>query len=114
ECPDAAAVVGEGVSWSYREVDARSARLAGYLVSRGVVAGSRVGVLLERGPDAVCVLLAVLRAGGAYVPVDPGYPAARVEFLLTDSGAGVVVTTAELADRVPAGLATVVVDDPAT
>ena len=112
--PDAVAVVAGEVTLSYAELDARSNRLARRLRDSGVGAESVVAVLLDRGADLVTGLLAVWKAGGAYLPVDPGTPADRLAFLLADSGAGVVVTAAEHVSRVaPAGLAVVLADDPA-
>ncbi len=107
--PDAVAVSGDGVgaggvwSCSYRELDERANRFAWWLRERGVGAESLVGVCLERGPDLVPVLLGVLKAGAAYLPLDPSYPAERVRYLVEDGRPSVVVTSAG-ADRVLAGV----------
>ncbi|MGH3125430.1 MAG: condensation domain-containing protein, partial [Streptosporangiaceae bacterium] len=96
-CPDAAAVVCGDVSLSYGELNAAANRLARLLVSRGVGPESLVAVMMERSADVVTVLLAVLKAGAAYLPVDPGYPAERVAFMLADARPALVVTTAATA-----------------
>ncbi|MFF8683592.1 amino acid adenylation domain-containing protein, partial [Streptomyces sp. NPDC015237] len=106
--PDAPAVVGEGETLSYGELDERASRLAGVLTRRGVGAESVVGVLLERSVDVVVALLAVWKAGGAYLPVDPEAPAERVAWLLEDAGPVCVVTSAGLAGGLPEGLAVLV------
>ncbi|MEE1756461.1 non-ribosomal peptide synthetase [Streptomyces sp. SP18CS02] len=89
---DAAGGSAGGTSLSYAELDLRANRVARALRARGVVPGDRVAVLLERGPHTLPALLGVLKSGGAYVPVDPGYPADRQRFLLRDSRAKVLLT----------------------
>ncbi|MFE7296895.1 amino acid adenylation domain-containing protein [Streptomyces sp. NPDC057579] len=90
--PDRIAVADGGAGLTYRELDARSALLAHGLRDRGVTAGDRVGVCLERTAEFVVTLLAVLKAGAAYVPVDPAYPADRLAHTARDAGLGVVIT----------------------
>ncbi|MFJ3258563.1 amino acid adenylation domain-containing protein, partial [Streptomyces sp. NPDC086771] len=111
--PDAIAVVSDGVELSYSELDARANRLARLLIGRGVGPESVVGVCMERGVDMVVALLGVLKAGGAYLPVDPEYPAERIAFMLQDA-ASLVLTTAALDEALPTGVVRVVVDEPAT
>ncbi|WP_435875578.1 amino acid adenylation domain-containing protein, partial [Nonomuraea fuscirosea] len=110
--PGAPAVAGDGVELSYAELDERANRLARSLAARGVRAESVVGVCLDRGAAWVVAVLGVLKAGGAFLPVDPAYPAGRIAYSLADAGAATVVTSRELTDRVPDGPARVVVDDP--
>ncbi|WP_406161739.1 amino acid adenylation domain-containing protein [Streptomyces canus] len=90
--PDAPAVVAGGHTLTYAELDARSDRLARLLRDRGVTDGSRVGVLLERGHQMVTALLAIIKARGAYVPINPAYPTERQEYMVAASEATVTVT----------------------
>ncbi|MEW1775027.1 amino acid adenylation domain-containing protein, partial [Streptomyces sp. NPDC086777] len=112
--PGGVAVVCGGERVSYGELDDRASRLAGVLVSRGVGAESVVGVVLERSVDLVVALLAVLKAGGVFLPVDPSYPVERVGFMLGDAGPVCVVTSGALAGVLPSGgvVPVVCVDDP--
>ncbi|MGP3928349.1 non-ribosomal peptide synthetase, partial [Streptomyces sp. 8N616] len=89
--PGAVAVECEGVGLSYAELDARSNRLARWLVARGVGPERFVVVMLPRSVDLVVALLAVVKAGGAYVPVDPEYPSERIEFILGDADPVLVI-----------------------
>lgn len=82
---------------TYGELDARAAELAALLQARGVGPGDVVGVLLGRTPDSVAALLAVWRAGAAYLPLDPALPGERLAFMLGDSAAALVLTSADLA-----------------
>ncbi|MCD9194677.1 amino acid adenylation domain-containing protein [Streptomyces albireticuli] len=90
--PDRPAVTCGDRTVSYAGLDLASARLAGALRERGVRPGDRVGVCLERGVDLIVALLAVLRAGAAYVPLDPDYPPERLAFVAEDTGLGVAVS----------------------
>jgi len=110
--PGALAVLAGDGELSYGELNARANRLARYLIGLGAGPERVVAVVLGRSVDLVVALLAVLKAGAAYLPVDPGYPPARVGFMLADAGAGVVVTSGGLAGVVPAGVRAVAVDDP--
>ncbi len=93
--PDAIAVSAEEGSLTYRELGERSGRLAARLQAQGVGPDSRVGISLERSLDLMVALLGTLRAGGAYVPIDPGYPAERVAWLLEDSRVSALLRTQE-------------------
>ncbi|MFD7550916.1 amino acid adenylation domain-containing protein [Streptomyces sp. NPDC059816] len=100
--PDAEAVRFEGATLTYRELDARSHRLARLLRERGAGPERIVAVALPRSPELVVSLLAVLRSGAAYLPVDPGYPADRVGHVLRDAAPALLLTTTGLADLLPA------------
>ncbi|HVH14025.1 MAG TPA: condensation domain-containing protein, partial [Longimicrobium sp.] len=106
--PDAPAVQSAAGTLTYAELDARSNRLARYLRARGVGPDARVGICLERGPDMMIAVLGVLKAGAAYVPVDPAYPADRIAYMLEDSAAPVLLTQASLADALPSAGAEIV------
>ena len=90
--PDAVALVGEAGRLTYRLLDERAGRLAHYLAERGAEPGSRIGVRLPRGLDAVVAFLAVLKTGAAYVPLDPAYPAHRLAFMAEDAGLLLTIT----------------------
>ncbi|HEX2222946.1 MAG TPA: condensation domain-containing protein, partial [Thermoanaerobaculia bacterium] len=90
--PDAPAVSFEGRTLSYAELDREANRLAWRLVESGVAPGSRVGLSAERGVELVAGILGILKAGCAYVPLDPEYPQERLEYLIEDSGVAVVVS----------------------
>ncbi len=96
---------------SYGELAERTTRLASHLRARGVGAETRVAVALERGPDLVVSLLAVLEAGGAYLPIDPADPAERLRFLLEDGDVRVLVTAGAAAEAL-AGAMTPVLESP--
>src|SRR5262249_54260454 len=90
--PDAVAVVFAGASLPYREVDPRAGELAHRLRRLGAGPDRVVGVCLERSAELVVSLLAVLKAGGAYLPLDARYPAERLDFMVRDAGAAAVIT----------------------
>nr|WP_217493222.1 amino acid adenylation domain-containing protein [Streptomyces griseus] len=90
--PDAVAVSFESTRLSYRELDGRADRLAHALRGLGVGDGDRVGVCLERSAELVVTLLAVLKAGATYVPMDPAYPQERLAYTTADAELAVVVT----------------------
>ncbi|MEI5097450.1 condensation domain-containing protein [Streptomyces sp. PmtG] len=98
--PDAVAVVSGKTAFSYAELEARAGRLAAVLRERGVGPDVLVAVALPRDADLVVALLGVLKAGGAYLPVDPNYPAARVELLLGTADPALVLTGREVAETV--------------
>lgn len=99
--PDAFALGWDDRSITYAELNARANRLAHYLHNRGVTPDARVGVCINRSPEMIVAILAILKAGGAYVPLDPAYPQTRLEFMLKDSGAPLLLTTSSLLAKLP-------------
>ena len=97
--PENVAVVFGREETTYASLESRANRLARHLRSRGVGRGSLVAMLLRRSVDAYAAILGILKSGAAYVPIDPEYPADRVAYILEDSGAGALVTSADLARR---------------
>ncbi|MEB4212391.1 AMP-binding protein, partial [Mycobacterium sp. 94-17] len=111
--PEAVALTCGQRSWTYRELDEAANRLAHLLVGHGAGPGQRVGLLLPRSAEAVVAMVAVLKSGAAYVPIDPGLPQPRIGFVLGDAAPVVVVTTADLRPRLGGGgVAVLEVDDP--
>ncbi|RKH41422.1 non-ribosomal peptide synthetase, partial [Corallococcus sicarius] len=109
--PDALAVVSETASLTYAQLEARSNQLAHHLRASGIAGGSRVAVLLPRSPELIVSLLAVLKAGAAYVPIDLNAPPERWSLLLEQSGPAMVLTLEALADELPSLLTPLVLLD---
>jgi amino acid adenylation domain-containing protein/non-ribosomal peptide synthase protein (TIGR01720 family) len=101
--PDAPAVMFQGRTWSYAELNRLSNQLARRLRKLGAERGSLVGLCLERSPEAVVAILAVHKAGAAYVPLDPGYPPDRLAFMIQDAGVRLLLTEQHLREVLPAG-----------
>ncbi|MGI5521524.1 amino acid adenylation domain-containing protein [Micromonospora sp. CA-259024] len=113
--PDAVALLFEDTELSYRDVNDRANRLARLLAAHGVGPESLVAVALPRSPDLIVAFLAVLKAGGAYLPIDPGYPAGRIAFMLDDASPAVLITRSDISSGVdPRGMPVVTLDDPQT
>jgi amino acid adenylation domain-containing protein len=103
--PDAVAVQFRDDTVTYAELDRRANRLARHLRGRGVGPESRVGVCVERSPEMIVALLAALKAGAAYVPLDPAYPRDRLAFLVEDSGITALLTQERLFAGLPGNAA---------
>ncbi|MGN6335339.1 amino acid adenylation domain-containing protein, partial [Mycobacterium sp.] len=111
--PEAAAVTFDGGSLTYREVEEAANRLANLLAAQGVGPGECVALLLERSAKAIVAILAVLKTGAAYLPIDPAVPTSRIKFIIADSAPMAAVTTAGFAGRLDGGdLLVIDVDDP--
>jgi amino acid adenylation domain-containing protein/non-ribosomal peptide synthase protein (TIGR01720 family) len=99
--PDTVALIFEGERLSYRALNERANKLAHYLRGSGVGRGARVGICLERGAEMIVALLGTLKAGGAYLPLDPEYPKERLAFMLADARVAVVLMTERLLENLP-------------
>ncbi|RSD07775.1 AMP-binding protein [Amycolatopsis eburnea] len=112
--PDAVAVCHGGTARTYAELDEAARGLAARLRERGARRGGYVGVLLDRSPELVVALLAVLKSGAAYIGLEPAHPSRRLGVVLRDAGAALVVTRTDLARLLPGDAGPVVlVDEPA-
>ncbi|GHH36564.1 amino acid adenylation domain-containing protein [Streptomyces umbrinus] len=112
--PDATAVVFDGTEVTYAELNARANRLARVLVDRGARPEERVAVMMDRSADLVVALLAVVKTGAAYVPIDPAYPVDRITYMLQDAQATVLVTHQAMTDAADDGVTRIVTDAPDT
>src|SRR6185436_4494864 len=109
--PDAVALFFEQSSLSYRELNMRSNRLAHYLGSLGVAPGALIGISMKRSLDMIIALFAILKAGAAYVPLDPAYPKERLAEMLNDARVSLLITEQGVLENLPeAGAPMVIVD----
>ena len=96
--PDAVAIVDVTTSLTYVQADRRANRLANYLIAAGLPSGASVGVAFDRSIDVPLTLLAILKAGAAYVPLDPSYPRERLDAMIADAACTVVISRQSLAE----------------
>ncbi|WP_051237157.1 non-ribosomal peptide synthetase [Paenibacillus pinihumi] len=101
QTPDEPAVSGSEGVWTYAELNARANRVAHFLIATGVRSEHRIGIMAGHSLEAVAALLGVLKAGAAYVPLDPSYPAERIRFIAADSKMKLLLTQETFTDRVP-------------
>ncbi|GAB4380654.1 MAG: amino acid adenylation domain-containing protein [Elainellaceae cyanobacterium] len=106
--PDAIAVISEGKSLTYKQLNQQANQLAHHLCTLGVKPETLVGIYVERSPEMIVGLLAILKAGGAYVPLTPGTPRDRLSFILAETQASIILTQAGLLNDLPIHQATVV------
>jgi amino acid adenylation domain-containing protein len=111
--PEAAAIVSEGESWTYRDLNSRANQIARILQKHGVGPETLVGICMERAPELMIALLAILKTGGTYVPLDPDLPQSRLDFMLRDAGCAVVLTQSQQLERMPREALEVICLDPA-
>jgi amino acid adenylation domain-containing protein len=109
--PVSPALLCDGRSWTYRQINEAANRLAHRLVEHGIGPGSLVGIFLPRSAEAVIALLGALKTGAAYVPLDPTYPSERLRFMIDDAALSAIVTHSSIQDQLPAGAESVVVLD---
>ncbi len=113
--PQATAIFdAAGNPLSYATVNEMANRLARLLVTRGAAPETFVGLALPRSPRLIVALLAVLKSGAAYLPIDPAYPRERIAFMVADTAPVLTLTTREFAERLPASVPTLALDDDAT
>ncbi|WP_143588617.1 non-ribosomal peptide synthetase, partial [Streptomyces albovinaceus] len=113
ETPDATALVAEGVHITYEDLNSRANRLARLLTERGVGPEHIVALALPRSPELVVALLAVLKTGAAYLPIDTGYPVERIRFMVEDARPTLVLTDTAASASWADGIPTLCPDDPA-
>ena len=101
ETPDDVALIYENEKLNYRELNERANRLAHHLVDHGVGPEALVGICLEQPIDMIVSLLAIFKAGGAYLPLDPAYPKERLSFMIEDSAVPVIITAKNLLELLP-------------
>ncbi|MDC8975892.1 AMP-binding protein, partial [Mycobacterium marinum] len=100
--PHAPALTFEDHTWTYQQLDAASTQLAHHLTTtHGARAGAVVALLLPRSDHAILAILAVLKTGAAYLPIDPHHPPTRIAFMLTDTTPTAIITTTELTTHLP-------------
>jgi amino acid adenylation domain-containing protein len=102
ESPDHVAIVCKGQPWSYQQLEDYSNRLARHLRRQGIREGSLVGVCVDRSAEMLGAVLAVLKTGGAYLPLDPSHPSERLELVLQDAGVALLLTQEHLAETLRA------------
>jgi amino acid adenylation domain-containing protein len=101
--PEAAAIVHDEAQLTYGELNRKANQLAHYLQGLGVGPEALVGICVQRSLDMVVALLGVLKTGGAYVALDPGYPAKRLQFMIEDAEVKVLITQRQIVEKIPAG-----------
>lgn len=94
--PDTTALIFEDISFTYRELNEKANQLAHYLRSNGIKNGNIVGIMLNRSPELIISMLAILKSGAAYLPIDPTYPENRINYIISDSNIDTLITSSNL------------------
>ncbi|MCK0327195.1 AMP-binding protein, partial [Salmonella sp. 15E66] len=108
--PDKTAIIFADEVWSHAKLDRSANRLAHRLIKLGIGADISVAIAVKRSPEAIVGILATLKAGGAYIPVEPDHPTSRNHHILRDGGVKVILTHSWLLDRIPEGLDAVILE----
>jgi amino acid adenylation domain-containing protein len=108
--PSNIAVIADAKQLTYFELDSQANRLAHYLIAQGVGAETMVPIMMERSLEMVIAINAVLKAGGAYLPLDPEHPLDRIEYILEEAAAKLILVQARFSNNLPAGIAQLAVD----
>ncbi|HYF30282.1 MAG TPA: non-ribosomal peptide synthase/polyketide synthase [Chitinophagaceae bacterium] len=110
--PDNFAIIFKDERLTYAELNGKADRLAHYLSAKGAVTEMLIPICIDRSIEMIVAILGVLKAGCAYVPIDPDYPADRIRYMLEDTGASMIITTPAVVDKIPTtGIETIVLDE---
>ena len=109
--PNSTALQSEDKQVTYTELAKKINQLANYFLAQGLCPGQIVAVSLDRSPELIASLLAILQCGAAYLPLDPKFPAARLEFMLSDSEASFLLTSKSLSASLPHHSKTILIED---
>jgi len=96
---------------SYQELNERANRLANYLINQGIQKGDRIALALDRSEELIIALLAIMKSGAAYVPLDPAYPKKQIEYMLKDSSARILLTSKTFQNKFTSGSKEIILDD---
>lgn len=109
--PNKIALVNEDKKLTYKELDERSDNLARVLLSKGINSENIVGLIAERSIEMVTAVLGILKAGGAYLPIDPKYPLNRINYMLEDAKANIVLTMSKMREKIEINAEIIEIDD---
>ncbi|MER5882182.1 condensation domain-containing protein, partial [Streptomyces sp. NPDC001910] len=108
--PDAIAITHGNEQWTYAQVNARANQLAHHLRGTGITPDTLIAVCLDRSPELIATLLGIMKAGAAFVPLDPDYPTDRITYMVDDAQAPLIITSSNHSDRLPADTPRLLVD----
>ncbi|WP_277816770.1 condensation domain-containing protein, partial [Streptomyces sp. AcH 505] len=108
--PDAVALTHGAEEWTYAQLNARANQLAHHLRDTGITPDTLIAVCLDRSPQLIAAFLGILKAGAAFVPLDPEYPTERITYMVEDAQAPLIITSTEHTDRLPADTARLLAD----